>query len=113
MLMVVICFQISIFDTIGNNYDSEYALKIAVVICFQISIFDTIGNNTASVTEAYLKVVICFQISIFDTIGNNFYQNSLSLVLLWFAFKLVSLIPLETTVIPRPGHSDCCDLLSN
>ena len=137
--MVVICFQISIFDTIGNNYDSEYALKIAVVICFQISIFDTIGNNTASVTEAYLKVVICFQISIFDTIGNNkllslcgrkqlwfafklvsliplettmqsFYETLLQL---WFAFKLVSLIPLETTRRKTQSEHQSCDLLSN
>ena len=43
--MVVICFQISIFDTIGNNKKPREALDLGVVICFQISIFDTIGNN--------------------------------------------------------------------
>ena len=45
MLMVVICFQISIFDTIGNNLFHLYNNQQQVVICFQISIFDTIGNN--------------------------------------------------------------------
>ena len=44
-LLVVICFQISIFDTIGNNKKPREALDLGVVICFQISIFDTIGNN--------------------------------------------------------------------
>ena len=44
--MVVICFQISIFDTIGNNKILLSKARKAVVICFQISIFDTIGNNT-------------------------------------------------------------------
>ena len=43
--MVVICFQISIFDTIGNNNDGILQPTSNVVICFQISIFDTIGNN--------------------------------------------------------------------
>ena len=42
---VVICFQISIFDTIGNNLNLFYYNLFDVVICFQISIFDTIGNN--------------------------------------------------------------------
>ena len=42
-----------------------------VVICFQISIFDTIGNNQFVRGHTYNFVVICFQISIFDTIGNN------------------------------------------
>ena len=45
MKPVVICFQISIFDTIGNNICVVETLKQRVVICFQISIFDTIGNN--------------------------------------------------------------------
>ena len=43
--MVVICFQISIFDTIGNNISALIKRAQTVVICFQISIFDTIGNN--------------------------------------------------------------------
>ena len=43
--MVVICFQISIFDTIGNNPLTTQYIPLLVVICFQISIFDTIGNN--------------------------------------------------------------------
>ena len=45
--------------------------KEYVVICFQISIFDTIGNNNERYNKADTQVVICFQISIFDTIGNN------------------------------------------
>ena len=44
---------------------------VTVVICFQISIFDTIGNNSPFRIPRLVHVVICFQISIFDTIGNN------------------------------------------
>ena len=44
-VFVVICFQISIFDTIGNNVIVQDTFAQIVVICFQISIFDTIGNN--------------------------------------------------------------------
>ena len=50
-LLVVICFQISIFDTIGNNKHFVHKRVHAVVICFQISIFDTIGNNRIYVTN--------------------------------------------------------------
>ena len=102
--MVVICFQISIFDTIGNNGKSCTLLARAVVICFQISIFDTIGNNIKRAGWRFGWVVICFQISIFDTIGNNIINMTKEEVLLWFAFKLVSLIPLETTV--KSGYAD-------
>ena len=49
--IVVICFQISIFDTIGNNHYYYWIYIIVVVICFQISIFDTIGNNRIYVTN--------------------------------------------------------------
>ena len=53
-----------------------------VVICFQISIFDTIGNNRWFKIPSLKKVVICFQISIFDTIGNNKCTDSYVLVML-------------------------------
>ena len=49
--IVVICFQISIFDTIGNNNTDGINVTVQVVICFQISIFDTIGNNRIYVTN--------------------------------------------------------------
>ena len=49
--IVVICFQISIFDTIGNNLNAFVLFRSFVVICFQISIFDTIGNNRIYVTN--------------------------------------------------------------
>ena len=84
-----------------------------VVICFQISIFDTIGNNKKPREALDLGVVICFQISIFDTIGNNLYIKWLYALELWFAFKLVSLIPLETTFSSGTYELFCCDLLSN
>ena len=50
-ITVVICFQISIFDTIGNNHYIRVTAGEVVVICFQISIFDTIGNNRIYVTN--------------------------------------------------------------
>ena len=84
-----------------------------VVICFQISIFDTIGNNPVVLMQIAWLVVICFQISIFDTIGNNSKYVTAGKIELWFAFKLVSLIPLETTIINDKEKEVSCDLLSN
>ena len=53
---VVICFQISIFDTIGNNSTLHILRTVGVVICFQISIFDTIGNNAPQGVIKALKL---------------------------------------------------------
>ena len=54
--IVVICFQISIFDTIGNNKEIAEEAKEIVVICFQISIFDTIGNNKINIVSLITKL---------------------------------------------------------
>ena len=93
-LLVVICFQISIFDTIGNNCEGYIPLSKRVVICFQISIFDTIGNNAEDELWMYDTVVICFQISIFDTIGNNngFMHISFGSVVICFQISIFDTI---------------------
>ena len=93
-VLVVICFQISIFDTIGNNCEGYIPLSKRVVICFQISIFDTIGNNAEDELWMYDTVVICFQISIFDTIGNNngFMHISFGSVVICFQISIFDTI---------------------
>ena len=45
MDVVVICFQISIFEPLETTYDGEYERSVLVVICFQISIFEPLETT--------------------------------------------------------------------
>ena len=88
--------------------------------------------------ELYMCVVICFQISIFEPLETTLTRLDAFTLMLWFAFKLVSLNhwkqptgekfhdllvvicfqisifePLETTKIEKGMIYVCCDLLSN
>ncbi len=82
MVLVVICFQQTIFDnevgslsevttvvicfqqTIFDNFTLTFYLENAVVICFQQTIFD----NGAYLFDFTTFVVICFQQTIFDNL---------------------------------------------
>ena len=161
--MVVICFQISIFEPLNtathincighftlwfafklvslNHWIQLYAritLLDTVVICFQISIFEPL--NTADIICTFVgawlwfafklvslnhwiqpvyfycssnPVVICFQISIFEPLNTAQVLNLQEEIVLWFAFKLVSLNHWiqQITITTRPNSR--CDLLSN
>ena len=138
----MICFQISIFDPLETakkfNHFSDSMLwfafklvslihwkqlryvssfKVYVVICFQISIFDPLETAVvySNICDKLLwfafklvslihwkqpfplkyelkRVVICFQISIFDPLETADNTDINVSIMLWFAFKLVSLI---------------------
>ena len=139
--LVVICFQISIFEPLettrswiwGTIYQLWFAFKLVslnhwkqphhqgiagwiVVICFQISIFEPLEtspryevtlliplwfafklvslNHWKQRRPCTIKdhgVVICFQISIFEPLETTEARVIAVLAKLWFAFKLVSL----------------------
>ena len=139
--IVVICFQISIFEPLKTAFQRwrasawrlwfafklvslnhwkqqnvEYNRRIIVVICFQISIFEPLKTASSALpVSLYLlwfafklvslnhwkqlhhseqpedEVVICFQISIFEPLKTAWAFQDCWRILLWFAFKLVSL----------------------
>ena len=94
---VVICFQISIFEPLETTHRCKRTTNVRLWFAFKLVSLNHWKQLPIS-SGANVLVVICFQISIFDTIGNNLLIGLLVLFRLWFAFKLVSLIPLETTV---------------
>ena len=135
---VVICFQISIFAesytpwvlrcvlTLSlwfafklvslQSHIHPWTLKAAgglVVICFQISIFAESYTPSFVQIARHLHVVICFQISIFAESYTPSCKKSPKNLMLWFAFKLVSLQS-HIHLFCRVGcHKLSCDLLSN
>ena len=135
---VVICFQISIFAESYTPVWGFHITSLFVVICFQISIFAESYtprhfNSDESIllwfafklvslqshihpgrwAIQHLLVVICFQISIFAESYTPGESELVTLDVLWFAFKLVSL---QSHIHPKrqqPQPVLCCDLLSN
>ena len=95
---VVICFQISIFEPLETTHRCKRTTNVRLWFAFKLVSLNHWKQLPIS-SGANVLVVICFQISIFDTIGNNLLIGLLVLFRLWFAFKLVSLIPLETTMV--------------
>ena len=57
--------------------------------------------------------MICFQISIFEPLKTTLCLLTFFVLLLWFAFKLVSLNHWKQRCACWPSSSCCCDLLSN
>ena len=136
-IVVVICFQISIFEplettgspSISNMTQLWFAFKLVslnhwkqpeyrrnlqmwVVICFQISIFEPL-ETTFNEMEEKLRVVICFQISIFEPLETTRTPAIPLCEPLWFAFKLVSLNHWKQQKYRYVWGLSCCDLLSN
>ena len=112
----MICFQISIFEPLETTARTIYYQVYGVVICFQISIFEPLETTTILFQcgqtelwfafklvslnhwkqlklkrELYMCVVICFQISIFEPLETTLTRLDAFTLMLWFAFKLVSL----------------------
>ena len=162
-LLVVICFQISIFERLETTScgtscyvswlwfafklvslsdwkqrDLENQLNKLVVICFQISIFERLETTKEALEQLkqllwfafklvslsdwkqlYLEkdgvkvVVICFQISIFERLETTSLHIFQNISRLWFAFKLVSLSDWKQPLFFVLTMQRCCDLLSN
>ena len=110
--LVVICFQISIFEPLNtaspcllyDKWQLWFAFKlVSLNHWIQLGHFRLIWN----------LVVICFQISIFEPLNTASPCLLYDKWQLWFAFKLVSLNhwiqPANRTAVRDKG----CDLLSN
>ena len=135
--IVVICFQISIFEPLETtrypNGDTREVLWFAFKL---VSLNHWKQPNVQGMYRA--RVVICFQISIFEPLETTRSLPCPSVQELWFAFKLVSLNhwkqhpwrkwttnrvvicfqisifePLETTQMQIKQSKTGCDLLSN
>ena len=160
---VVICFQISTFDSLETTTPHEsavlaelwFAFKLVplthwkqllinepepseVVICFQISTFDSLETTSTVCSTvrielwfafklvplthwkqpvehvaAEIQVVICFQISTFDSLETTVALMAMDAVQLWFAFKLVPLTHWKQQQKNISCKNCSCDLLSN
>ena len=58
-------------------------------------------------------VVICFQISIFEPLETTHLGTGPGVLVLWFAFKLVSLNHWKQQIVGHIHDETGCDLLSN
>ena len=109
---VVICFQISIFDSLKTAFFIEITNILLLWFAFKLVSLIHWKQQLAKFCRE-VTVVICFQISIFDSLKTAILFVFLLIVLLWFAFKLVSLIHWKQPAsLPSAGLL-CCDLLSN
>ena len=68
--------------------------------CFQISIFVPLRTAKEMDRGCWHKVVNCFQISIFVPLRTATYGGKSVAILLWIAFKLVSLFHYEQPCLP-------------
>ena len=86
----MICFQISIFEPLGTILISGIATRSQLWFAFKLVSLNHWEqfNNGLNVP---ICVVICFQISIFEPLGTMCQCRIYPYIVLWFAFKLVSL----------------------
>ena len=84
--LVVICFQISIFEPLETTAKFNFKRDVQLWFAFKLVSLNH-WKQPALVREISKYVVICFQISIFE--------------------------PLETTLLTEPVSEESCDLLSN
>ena len=110
--MVVICFQISIFEPLNTAYPKKSNKQDVLWFAFKLVSLSHWIQHWQFIDWRSL-VVICFQISIFEPLNTAIYRLLGLFYLLWFAFKLVSLSHwIQPVVFTKEGKS-CCDLLSN
>ena len=135
--LVVICFQISIFEPLETTTVSLQQMFYALWFAFKLVSLNHWKQLVEMITNSII-VVICFQISIFEPLETTNGEQAPWTDELWFAFKLVSLNhwkqqenpfmkqaivvicfqisifePLETTSYNGYRSRNSCDLLSN
>ena len=87
---VVICFQISIFEPLNTASYSFIVYLLVLWFAFKlVSLSHWIQPSLSGAVSA--AVVICFQISIFEPLNTARVGAGYFALMLWFAFKLVSL----------------------
>ena len=90
MFVVVICFQISIFEPLETTPTCFTFRALALWFAFKLVSL----NHWKQLCKDYdgkHEVVICFQISIFEPLETTSTDSMSCKTMLWFAFKLVSL----------------------
>ena len=110
--IVVICFQISIFEPLETAglrvwmgfWQLWFAFKLVSLNHWKQLIYCSTWCQT---------VVICFQISIFEPLETAFSAIIIERMKLWFAFKLVSLNHWKQPKDLCSNWHNGCDLLSN
>ena len=110
--IVVICFQISIFEPLETTY--LYVADISLSLWFAFKLV-SLNHWKQPYQQRYYKdgVVICFQISIFEPLETTIPQVVTGHNRLWFAFKLVSLNHWKQHYSKIRFIKSSCDLLSN
>ena len=109
---VVICFQISIFAESHTLFWGSTFGEGSLWFAFKlVSLQSHIHFYYSSVHNCI--VVICFQISIFAESHTLNSTTKLCKIMLWFAFKLVSLQSHIHSREKREESIPGCDLLSN
>ena len=90
LTIVVICFQISIFEPLKTAFWIYNTFNTLLWFAFKLV---SLNHWKQHFLIFYFNaiVVICFQISIFEPLKTALFNNTHYPILLWFAFKLVSL----------------------
>ena len=111
-ILVVICFQISIFEPLETTvWQTENAI-IQLWFAFKLVSLNHWKQRNWYDKKIFL-VVICFQISIFEPLETTILLVFSLKLLLWFAFKLVSLNHWKQRFFEVTEQDTSCDLLSN
>ena len=110
--LVVICFQISIFEPLKTANKPRIGRDSGLWFAFKLVSLNHWKQHFAK-NLILENVVICFQISIFEPLKTAGKPGSASQYVLWFAFKLVSLNHWKQPVIADKETGVGCDLLSN
>ena len=112
LLIVVNCFQISIFAVANTTIRCVQILGSRLWIAFKLV---SLQLQTQQVRNSIWEtcVVNCFQISIFAVANTTAKNNKNRKKWLWIAFKLVSLqLQTQQTTFSEEVRV-CCELLSN
>ena len=110
--LVVICFQISIFEPLKTALTAKARTKLPLWFAFKLVSLNH-WKQPKRRNKVRKFVVICFQISIFEPLKTAVWFFILLVFLLWFAFKLVSLNHWKQRNEANERRKPCCDLLSN
>ena len=87
---VVICFQFSIFEPLDTTRQRFLTLKVRLWFAFNLVSLNHWTQRYGGQNRKRL-VVICFQFSIFEPLDTTWLFCSILVMVLWFAFNLVSL----------------------
>ena len=110
--VVVICFQISIFEPLETTEHPKFNIPTMLWFAFKLVSLNHWKQRLFKKNNNGL-VVICFQISIFEPLETTSDIKLPMMKALWFAFKLVSLNHWKQLRAKQYETSGGCDLLSN